>query len=99
MVVLNAVCALIKLFLCNYQCLLLSQTDVSVALCATGIRNVRFDVISDKGDTTKTIVAKTSNIVTAGVGSQRFWFVFGWSHDKISPYIPTVPTDIPKSLE
>jgi hypothetical protein len=77
----------------------LSQTDVSVALCATGIRNVRFDLISDKGDTTNTIVAKTSNIVTAGVGSQLFWFVYGRSLDKISLCTPAVPTDIPKSLQ
>jgi hypothetical protein len=66
MLVLNAVCALIKFFSCNHLCKLLSQTDVSVALFSTGIRNVRFDLISDKDDTPKTLVAKASNTVTTG---------------------------------
>jgi hypothetical protein len=103
--VLNTDCAVIKLFSCNHQCKLWLQTDVLVALCATGIRNIRFELVSDKDDNPKTLVAKTSNNVAAEAqrtwlaSRQPFCFVFGMSQGKISPWRPAVPTDIPKFLE
>jgi hypothetical protein len=104
-VVLNTDCAFIKFFSCNHQCKLWLQTDVSIALCATGIRNVRFELVGDKANNPKKLVAKASSTVADGaqrtwLGSrQPFCFVFGMSQDKISPWRPDIPTDTPKFLE